>query len=121
MEREKFFQAPLWAQNCLTLDPKKIPSKLDKNKGYCGINHSQADGPFLLTKARQMNPRIQEMDNNRMELMGVITGFEALKTECEVEVVSDSKYGKMPFYFVEDVTFIEFERMTIVFITGNNE
>lgn len=30
--------------------------------------------------------------NNRMELMGVITGFEALKTKCEVVVVSDSKY-----------------------------
>lgn len=30
--------------------------------------------------------------NNRMELMGVITGFEALKTKCDVEVVSDSKY-----------------------------
>lgn len=30
--------------------------------------------------------------NNRMELMGVITGFEALKTKCDVEVISDSKY-----------------------------
>lgn len=30
--------------------------------------------------------------NNRMELMGVITGFEALKAKCEVEVISDSKY-----------------------------
>lgn len=30
--------------------------------------------------------------NNRMELMGVIKGFESLKTKCEVEVISDSKY-----------------------------
>ena len=30
--------------------------------------------------------------NNRMELMGVITGMEALKTACDVEVISDSKY-----------------------------
>ena len=30
--------------------------------------------------------------NNRMELMGVITGFEALNEKCDVEVVSDSKY-----------------------------
>ncbi|MBQ7973283.1 MAG: ribonuclease HI [Lachnospiraceae bacterium] len=30
--------------------------------------------------------------NNRMELMGVITGFEALTKPCEVEVISDSKY-----------------------------
>ena len=30
--------------------------------------------------------------NNRMELMGVIVGLEALNKPCEVEVVSDSKY-----------------------------
>ena len=30
--------------------------------------------------------------NNRMELMGVITGLEALNRPCDVEVVSDSKY-----------------------------
>lgn len=30
--------------------------------------------------------------NNRMELMGVIAGIEALKKPCEIIVVSDSKY-----------------------------
>jgi len=30
--------------------------------------------------------------NNRMELMGVIKGLEALKMSCDVEVISDSKY-----------------------------
>lgn len=30
--------------------------------------------------------------NNRMELMGVITGLEALKKPCHVIVISDSKY-----------------------------
>lgn len=30
--------------------------------------------------------------NNRMELMGVITGLEALIRPCEVDVISDSKY-----------------------------
>lgn len=30
--------------------------------------------------------------NNRMELMGVIVGLEALNRPCEVEVISDSKY-----------------------------
>ena len=30
--------------------------------------------------------------NNRMELLGVITGLEALKYSCEVTVISDSKY-----------------------------
>ena len=33
-----------------------------------------------------------ETTNNRMELMGVITGLEALNRPCEVEVISDSKY-----------------------------
>lgn len=30
--------------------------------------------------------------NNRMELRGVIAGFEALNRPCNVEVISDSKY-----------------------------
>ncbi len=30
--------------------------------------------------------------NNRMELMGVISGLEALKYPCEVVVTTDSKY-----------------------------
>lgn len=30
--------------------------------------------------------------NNRMELMGVITGLEALTRSCQVTVISDSKY-----------------------------
>jgi len=30
--------------------------------------------------------------NNRMELLGVINGLEAIKEPCEVELVSDSKY-----------------------------
>ena len=30
--------------------------------------------------------------NNRMELMGVITGFEHLNKPCRVEVISDSQY-----------------------------
>lgn len=30
--------------------------------------------------------------NNRMELLAVISGLEALKEECRVTVVSDSKY-----------------------------
>ncbi len=30
--------------------------------------------------------------NNRMELMGVITGLEALRVPCEVDVFSDSQY-----------------------------
>lgn len=34
----------------------------------------------------------KETTNNRMELLGVISGLEALKEPCEVEVFSDSAY-----------------------------
>lgn len=34
----------------------------------------------------------KDTTNNRMELMGVISGLEALKKPCEVEVYSDSAY-----------------------------
>jgi len=30
--------------------------------------------------------------NNRMEMMGVIVGLQALKTPCEVDLYSDSRY-----------------------------
>jgi len=33
-----------------------------------------------------------ETTNNRMELMAVIKGLEALKEKCEVDLYSDSKY-----------------------------
>lgn len=34
----------------------------------------------------------RETTNNRMELLGVITGLEALTKPCDVNVISDSKY-----------------------------
>lgn len=34
----------------------------------------------------------RETTNNRMELLGVISGLEALTKPCDVNVVSDSKY-----------------------------
>lgn len=39
----------------------------------------------------------KDTTNNRMELMGVITGLEALTKPCNVNVVSDSKYVIDPF------------------------
>ena len=41
---------------------------------------------------REYSAGYKKTTNNRMELMGVITGLEALNRPCEVEVVSDSKY-----------------------------
>ena len=34
----------------------------------------------------------KETTNNRMELTAVVSALEALKTECAVDIVSDSKY-----------------------------
>ncbi|MCR4908882.1 MAG: ribonuclease HI [Lachnospiraceae bacterium] len=41
---------------------------------------------------REYSGAEEKTTNNRMELMGVITGLEALTKPCEVEVISDSKY-----------------------------
>ncbi len=40
----------------------------------------------------ELTEGFKETTNNRMELMGVITGLESLNRPCDVEVVSDSKY-----------------------------
>ena len=45
-----------------------------------GANEKELSGGFFHTT------------NNRMELMAVIVGLEALNASCEVRVVSDSKY-----------------------------
>ena len=41
---------------------------------------------------REYSCGYKETTNNRMELMGVIVGLEALNKPCEVIVTSDSKY-----------------------------
>ena len=41
---------------------------------------------------REYSAGYKKTTNNRMELMAVITGLEALKRPCEVEIISDSKY-----------------------------
>lgn len=41
---------------------------------------------------REFSAGYKKTTNNRMELMAVITGLEALNKACEVEVISDSKY-----------------------------
>ncbi len=40
----------------------------------------------------ELTEGFKETTNNRMELMGVIAGLEALNRPCDVTVVSDSKY-----------------------------
>ena len=41
---------------------------------------------------REYSGGYKNTTNNRMELLGVITGLEALTKPCDVEVISDSKY-----------------------------
>ena len=41
---------------------------------------------------REYSAGYTKTTNNRMELMGVITGLEALTRSCQVTVISDSKY-----------------------------
>lgn len=41
---------------------------------------------------KEMSQGYEKTTNNRMELLAVITGLEALNCPCEVDVYSDSKY-----------------------------
>ena len=41
---------------------------------------------------REFSAGYKKTTNNRMELMGVIVGLEALTKPCEVLLISDSKY-----------------------------
>ena len=44
------------------------------------------------THIRELSQGYEKTTNNRMELMAVIAGLEALNRPCEVEIYSDSKY-----------------------------
>ena len=41
---------------------------------------------------KELSQGYKKTTNNRMELMAVIAGFEALNRPCEIELYSDSKY-----------------------------
>lgn len=41
---------------------------------------------------KEISEGFEKTTNNRMELMGVIAGLEALNRPCEIEVYSDSQY-----------------------------
>ena len=49
------------------------------------------DGQSALHE-REYSPGYVRTTNNRMELMAVIVGLEALNRPCQVEIYSDSKY-----------------------------
>ncbi len=58
--------------------------------GYGTILHYTDKNGTLHT--REYSGGYKRTTNNRMELMAVIVGLEALTKPCEVEVISDSKY-----------------------------
>ena len=53
------------------------------------IEYTAPDGKLYV---REYSQGYVRTTNNRMELMGVITGLEALTKPCDVEVFSDSQY-----------------------------
>ncbi len=68
--------------------------------GACSGNPGKG-GYGTILRAVDDNGKVHEKEltagyktttNNRMELMAVIVGLEALKKPCEVEITSDSKY-----------------------------
>ncbi len=52
----------------------------------------QFTDPKGVLHEREYSAGYKKTTNNRMELMGVITGLEALTRPCRVEVYTDSKY-----------------------------
>ncbi len=58
--------------------------------GYGTILRAVDDNGKLHEK--EITAGYKNTTNNRMELMAVIVGLEALKKPCEVEITSDSKY-----------------------------
>lgn len=65
--------------------------------GGCSGNPGPGGWAFILKhpasgKVMQLSGAELETTNNRMELMGVLRGLEALKRPCKVELVLDSQY-----------------------------
>lgn len=48
--------------------------------------------PYGQVHEKEFSCGYEKTTNNRMELLGVITGLESLKFSCDVTVISDSKY-----------------------------
>lgn len=63
--------------------------------GACSGNPGAGGWSAILvynTNEKEISGGESETTNNRMELTAVISGLEALKEACEVELISDSKY-----------------------------
>jgi ribonuclease HI len=65
--------------------------------GGCSGNPGPGGWAFVLKhsktgKVKEVSGGERETTNNRMELTAVIRGLEALKRNCQVELVTDSQY-----------------------------
>lgn len=63
--------------------------------GACSGNPGPGGYGVILSykgKEKELSGGFSNTTNNRMELMGVIVGLEALKEPCNVTVITDSKY-----------------------------
>jgi ribonuclease HI len=63
--------------------------------GACSGNPGPGGWAAILRygeSVRELSGGEHETTNNRMELMGVISGLEALRERCAVELYSDSQY-----------------------------
>ena len=71
---------------------KKITLYTD---GACSGNPGPGGWAAILLyngHSKELSGGFRKTTNNRMELLGVINGLEALKEPCQVSVISDSRY-----------------------------
>lgn len=79
----------------MTNDKKEIPGVVIYSDGGAEPNPGKGGYGVILTHRGRKKELWQGYcltTNNRMELMGVIAGLEALKTRAQVKVVTDSRY-----------------------------
>lgn len=80
-----------------TMTPQSRPKVQLFTDGGCSGNPGPGGWAFILrhaatSKAKESSGADPNTTNNRMELLAVIRGLEALTCPCDVEVVTDSEY-----------------------------
>ena len=108
-KKEKFLEEFSYLHNIKKEDIKIHETNISLEefiKNYFGNDKKLIEGlSYWITRKVGVFKRIFEQDSNS-------------KLN---ELLEKSHYGKTPFFFIEDVVFIEFEKTVIAFITGNNE
>ncbi len=79
----------------MTLKSKELPEVVIYSDGGAEPNPGRGGYGVILThrnRKKELSQGYRHTTNNRMELMGVITGLEALKTRSKVRIFTDSRY-----------------------------